>query len=272
MRALRGPALQLLMGIQKASHAEFQKCRAHSSIIRLSIIYMYSLVKWFCCLLYTADHKMNHAGQNKSSKLQEKEGPLIKFKNVNSESSNISLKHAGGFSKAFESDNPQGAHSLLGKRTNEDGASARRGPEFPGTRRNKHSSIKSGDDVPTITMSSELVEENSSFQPMSQASSEGHKPHLIFRIPKNSNTGNQNDQGNMSNADSLRLSGKGDITYTRGQRSKRRRPALGDGDTSQQHEDNTIKEFTDANWILQKLGKDAAGKRVEIHQSSNNTW
>ncbi|XP_042066084.1 uncharacterized protein LOC121809496 isoform X2 [Salvia splendens] len=220
----------------------------------------------------TKDHKMNHAGQIKSSKLQEKEGPLIKLKNVNSESSNISLKHAGGFSKAFESDNPQGAHSLLGNRTTEDGASARRGPEFPGTRRNKHSSIKSGDDVPT--MSSELVEveENSSFPPMSQASSEGHKPHLIFRIPKNSNTGNQNDQGNMSNADSLRLSGKGDITYTRGQRSKRRRPALGDGDTSQQHEDNTIKEFTDANWILQKLGKNAAGKRIEIHQSSNDSW
>ncbi|XP_047951829.1 uncharacterized protein LOC125197162 [Salvia hispanica] len=237
--------------------------KCHESIERASTATTYGDTK---------DHKMNHAGQNKSSKLQEKEGPLIKFKNVNSESSNISLKHAGGFSKAFESDNPQGAHSLLGKRTNEDGASARRGPEFPGTRRNKHSSIKSGDDVPTITMSSELVEENSSFQPMSQASSEGHKPHLIFRIPKNSNTGNQNDQGNMSNADSLRLSGKGDITYTRGQRSKRRRPALGDGDTSQQHEDNTIKEFTDANWILQKLGKDAAGKRVEIHQSSNNTW
>lgn len=213
---------------------------------------------------------MNHAGHMKSSKFQEKEGPLMKFKNVNSEASNTSSKHAGGFSKVFESDNPQGTHSLLGKRGREDGASARRGLDVPVTRRNKYSSIKSEDDVPT--MSRELVEENSSFPPMSQAFSEGHKPHLIFRIPRNSNMGNQNDQSNSSNGNSLRLSGKEDITYTRGQRSKRRRPALGDGDTSEPHEDNTIKEFTDANWILQKLGKDAAGKRVEIHQSSNNTW
>lgn len=192
-------------------------------------------------------HKMNHVDQVKSSKFQEKEAPLIKFKNVNSEVSNISSKHTGG-----------------------DGASARRGPEVPVSRKNKYSSIKSADDVPT--MSSELVDDNSSLPPMSQASSEDHKPHFIFKIPKNSNTGNHNVPSNSTNGNAVCLPGKQDITYSRGQRSKRRRPAVGDGDTSQWHEDNTIKEFTDANWILQKLGKDAAGKRVEIHQSSNNTW
>ncbi|KAH6824535.1 hypothetical protein C2S53_010349 [Perilla frutescens var. hirtella] len=192
-------------------------------------------------------HKMNLADQVKSSKFQQKDGPLIKFKNVNSEVSNISSKHAVG-----------------------DSASARREPEVPVSRRSKYSSIKSADDVPT--MSSELVDDNSSLPPMSQASSEDHKPHLIFKIPMNSNTGNQNVPSNSNNGNAVRLPGKEDITYSRGQRSKRRRPAVGDGDTSQWHEDNTIKEFTDANWILQKLGKDAAGKRVEIHQSSNNTW
>ncbi|KAH0636775.1 hypothetical protein KY285_036487 [Solanum tuberosum] len=30
-------------------------------------------------------------------------------------------------------------------------------------------------------------------------------------------------------------------------------------------------EFLDSNWILQKLGKDAKRKRVEVHHSSNNT-
>ncbi|KAH0639895.1 hypothetical protein KY290_037160 [Solanum tuberosum] len=35
---------------------------------------------------------------------------------------------------------------------------------------------------------------------------------------------------------------------------------------------NTMDEFLEANWILQKLGKDAKGKRVEVHQSSDNTW
>lgn len=191
---------------------------------------------------------MNHGDQVKSSKLQEKQGPLIKFKNVNSELSNIGSK--------------QGAHPLLGKKGTK--------PEVTFSRRNKHSSVKSDDAAPT--MSSELVDDNSSLPPVSHASSEDHKPHLIFRIPKSSNAGNQNVQINSSNGNSLRVPGKQDITYSRGQRSKRKRPALGDGDTSQRHEDNTIKEFTDANWVLQRLGKDAAGKRIEIHQSSNNTW
>lgn len=191
---------------------------------------------------------MNHGDQVKSSKFQEKQGPLIKFKNVNSELSNISSK--------------QGTHSLPGKKGTK--------PEVTFSRRNKYSSVKSDDDAPT--MSSELVDDDSSLPSMSLASSEDHKTHLVFRIPKSSNFGNQNVQSNSSNGSALRLPGKEDITYSRGQRSKRRRPSLGDGDTSQRHEDNTIKEFTDANWILQKLGKDAAGKGIEIHQSSNNTW
>ncbi|KAL2514446.1 hypothetical protein Fot_28417 [Forsythia ovata] len=33
-----------------------------------------------------------------------------------------------------------------------------------------------------------------------------------------------------------------------------------------------MNEIMDANWILQNLGKDSAGKRVEIHQPSNNSW
>nr|GMD36590.1 histone-lysine N-methyltransferase 2C-like isoform X2 [Ipomoea batatas] len=37
-------------------------------------------------------------------------------------------------------------------------------------------------------------------------------------------------------------------------------------------EDNSFDELMDANWILQKLGKDAIGKRVEVHEPSNNTW
>lgn len=266
MRALRGPTPQLIMGIKKASVLNFRYAVLYYYLVNSSL---YMLVKKFPCF-YVAGYKKNHADQVKSSMFQEKEGPSIKFKNVSSGVSNISSKHAGGVSKSFESDYPNSTHSLLGKRGTEDSASARRGPEVPVSRRNKYSSIKSADDVPTT--SSELVDDNSSFPPMSQASSEDHKPHLIFKIPKNSNPGNQNVQSNLDNGNNLRLPGKEDITYTRGQRSKRRRPALGEGDTSQGHEDNTMKEFTDANWILQKLGKDAAGKRVEIHQSSNNTW
>jgi hypothetical protein len=31
-------------------------------------------------------------------------------------------------------------------------------------------------------------------------------------------------------------------------------------------------EMTEANRILKKLGKDAIGKRVEVHQPSDNSW
>ncbi|KAK4414470.1 hypothetical protein Salat_2860000 [Sesamum alatum] len=218
-------------------------------------------------------HKIDHADPVKSSKLREKEGHLIKIKNVSSEVSNFNSELTGGESyDALESVSPQNTHSLLGTRGTGDSASARSGLEVPVNRRNKYSSMKYGEDRPTV--SGDMIDDNSSLPSMSPASSKDRKPYLKFRIPKSSNNGNQNvlSDSNNGNQNPLPLSGKEDITYTRGQRSKRRRPALGDGDASQWHEDNTMKDFTDANWILQKLGKDAAGKRVEIHQSSNNTW
>ncbi|KAL0464438.1 UNVERIFIED_CONTAM: hypothetical protein Slati_0331400 [Sesamum latifolium] len=179
--------------------------------------------------------KIDHADQVKSSKLKGKEGQLINLKSVSSEVSKFNSELTGGESyDAFESVSPQNTHCLLGTRGNGDSASARSGLEVPVNTRNKYSSMKYGGDRPTV--SGDMIDDNSSLPSMSLASSKDHKPFL------------------------------------KGQRSKRRRPALGDGDASQWHDDNTMKEFTDANWILQKLGKDAAGKRVEIHQPSNNTW
>lgn len=66
----------------------------------------------------------------------------------------------------------------------------------------------------------------------------------------------------------------------KGQRSKRRRPSPfmdktlsnDDEDVTQLNQDNLMDEIMDANWILKKLGKDAIGKRVEVHQSSDNSW
>ncbi|PIN14085.1 putative transcription factor HALR/MLL3, involved in embryonic development [Handroanthus impetiginosus] len=217
-------------------------------------------------------HKMDHADKVKTSKLREKEGPTIKFKNVSSEVSNIGSKLTGGESSdVFESVSPHYTHSSLGKRGTEGSASPRSESEVPVGKRNKYSSMKCGEDRPTV--SGDLIDDNSNLTSMSQASSNDRKPYLKFKIPKNSNNGSQNVPSNLNsgNQNPLPLPGK-EITYTRGQRSKRKRPAVGDGDTSQWRDDNPMKEFTDANWILQKLGKDAAGKRVEIHQSSNNTW
>ncbi|XP_072992393.1 uncharacterized protein [Typha latifolia] len=64
----------------------------------------------------------------------------------------------------------------------------------------------------------------------------------------------------------------------KGQRSKRKRPStekMGsseDENFTKHHQENTIDEAMDANWILQKLGRDAIGKRVEVRLSSDSSW
>lgn len=66
----------------------------------------------------------------------------------------------------------------------------------------------------------------------------------------------------------------------KGQRSKRKRPSPyvekvsknGDEDAVQSPQDGPVDEIMEANWILMKLGKDAIGKRVEVHQTSDNSW
>ncbi|XP_074308421.1 uncharacterized protein LOC141643249 isoform X2 [Silene latifolia] len=63
----------------------------------------------------------------------------------------------------------------------------------------------------------------------------------------------------------------------KGQRSKRKRPSPSVEKRTHQDEDATAsqgkrKEMGDDTWILSKLGRDAIGKRVEIHQPSDNSW
>ena len=66
----------------------------------------------------------------------------------------------------------------------------------------------------------------------------------------------------------------------KGQRSKRKRPSPFKEKTtfnesegvSQSRQDSAMDGIMDANWILMKLGTDAIGKRVEVHQTSDNSW
>ncbi|KAL6560581.1 hypothetical protein OROGR_004140 [Orobanche gracilis] len=196
---------------------------------------------------------------------------LIKLKNASSVLPNTSSKLTGGeFSDGYESISPRKTHSVLGKRSTEDIAYARSESEIPISKRNKYSSIK---DAENGSISGNLVDESSSKPSASQSLSRDRKPSLKFKIPKNSNNGNQSVPSSLNSGiqNSLSLPGKEEITYTRGQRSKRRRATVDDEDGgSQWHEDNTtMGDFTDASWILQKLGKDAAGKRYDLN---SRTW
>ncbi|KAL5986640.1 hypothetical protein ACLOJK_014973 [Asimina triloba] len=74
--------------------------------------------------------------------------------------------------------------------------------------------------------------------------------------------------------------GEEEKTSVKGQRSKRKRPSnvtekalmTEDEKDGQMNQEDSIDEVMDANWILKKLGKDAIGKRVEVHEPSDNSW
>ncbi|XVF79639.1 hypothetical protein PTKIN_Ptkin15bG0005200 [Pterospermum kingtungense] len=97
------------------------------------------------------------------------------------------------------------------------------------------------------------------------------KPSLKFKLKK-PNVENQNSHFHPEEEKSS----------IKGQRSKRKRPSAfmekslfnedEDLDVTQAHQDSLIDGMMDASWILKKLGKDAVGKKVEIHQASNNSW
>ncbi|CAI0393841.1 unnamed protein product [Linum tenue] len=63
-------------------------------------------------------------------------------------------------------------------------------------------------------------------------------------------------------------------TAIRGQRSKRKRSSAF-AEKAPLNEDETVvqdSEMLEASWILKKLGKDAIGKRIEVHQPSESSW
>lgn len=93
------------------------------------------------------------------------------------------------------------------------------------------------------------------------------KPLLKFKFKKPS-TENQNSANQEEEKSSIK-----------GQRSKRKRPSpfveklsISGVDGTQAQQEILMDEIMDANWILKKLGKDAIGKRVEVHQQSDNSW
>ncbi|OMP04927.1 Zinc finger, PHD-type [Corchorus capsularis] len=97
------------------------------------------------------------------------------------------------------------------------------------------------------------------------------KPTLKFKLKK-PNLENQNSQ----------VQPEEEKSSIKGQRSKRKRPSPfmekslfnedEDHDVTQSHQDSLMDGMMDASWILKKLGKDAIGKKVEIHQASDNSW
>lgn len=206
-----------------------------------------------------------------------KEGNLIKIRKSNPEVSDVNPKFGGGntadgggnTADGYETVSPVDPHASLGRQSIEESpAVVDSANKFPAIKGQKVYLRKN------VEGRSEAINggnnESNHAPSVSHSMLRDSKPLLKLKF-KNPYHENQSSWAPL---------GEDEKSSVKGQRSKRKRPSpfLGktstreDEDVSQQHGDDTMDEIMDANWILQKLGKDAIGKRVEVHQPSDNSW
>ncbi|XP_062174308.1 uncharacterized protein LOC133879664 [Alnus glutinosa] len=202
-------------------------------------------------------------GQLKLLKVGGKEGNLLKLGKVRPEVSDVNPKFRRGSSAdAHETITQEHTRISLGKRNSEGNMAA--DGSLGEVRGSKEVWGKLSDSRPEM-----YNEANDDYgqTPGSQSLPKDSKPLLKFKFKKPT-LENQNSPHPEEEKSSVK-----------GQRSKRRRPSPLEKssfneveDMAVSHQDNLMDEIMDANWILKKLGKDAIGKRVEVHQSSDNSW
>lgn len=214
-----------------------------------------------------AGDKIDYSGQIKGSKHGGREGNLIKLGKARTETSEVNTKLVrGNKNDGVEAIPPENPRVLLGKRSFEGSTKvagtvteASRGEsvfwrKHPESRLNMYGESNDISNTPSVSHS--LPKDS--------------KPSLKLKF-KNPSFENQSSWG---------LAAEDEKSAVKGQRSKRKRPSplmektspKEDEDGSQFHQDDSMNQIMDANWILKKLGKDAIGKRVEVHQSSDNCW
>ncbi|XP_052171176.1 uncharacterized protein LOC127787255 [Diospyros lotus] len=210
-----------------------------------------------------------YSDELKGTKLKGKKGKSIKIRKINSDNSDMNPKVGeGNVADGYESVSPVKPRVSLGKRSFEDSTVAvGTATEGPGRRGGELSLRNNADARPEVFTdgSGDTGRMPLGSPPLRSDSKPLLK--LKFKNPYHENHSSWTSQG------------EDEKSSVKGQRSKRKRPgslvenaAAGeDQDTSQRCED-TMDEIMDANWILQKLGKDAIGKRVEVHQPSDNSW
>lgn len=211
-----------------------------------------------------AGDRTDSIGQVKLLKVAGKEGNLIKLGKVRSDVSDSNPKF-GRLSSADANENStqEPTRISLGKRNNEGNAAA--AGSLGEVRGSKVLLGKPSESRPET-----YNEGNDDYAqaPGSHSLPKDSKPLLRFKFKKPT-VENQTSPQPEEERSSIK-----------GQRSKRRRPSPfmdktlsnEDEDVTQLNQDNLMDEIMDANWILKKLGKDAIGKRVEVHQSSDNSW
>lgn len=213
--------------------------------------------------LQFAGDRTDSFGQLKLLKVGGKEGNLLKLGKVRSEVSDVNPKLGRGSSAdAHETITQEHTRISLGKRNSEGNMAA--DGSLGEVRGSKEVWGKLSESRPEM-----YNEGNDDYgqTPGSQSVPKDSKPLLKFKFKKPT-LENQNSPHPEEEKSSVK-----------GQRSKRRRPSPLEKtslneveDMAVSHQDNLMDEIMDANWILKKLGKDAIGKRVEVNQSSDNSW
>lgn len=215
--------------------------------------------------MYCAGDTVDHSGQIRGLKFARREGNLIKFGKVRSDALNSNPKlDRGSGADGYEAIPLDDANVLSSKRSIE-GSRVSVGPvgEIPTLRSERVSLGRQLEVRPDPYAESN---DDSGDTPILPKDS---KFSLKLKIKK-PNLENQNSRVPPPDEEKSSI---------RGQRSKRKRPSIfmektsynenEDEDVTQSHQDS---EMMEANWILKKLGKDSIGKRVEVHQASDNSW
>uniref|UniRef100_A0A803P3Q7 Uncharacterized protein n=1 Tax=Cannabis sativa TaxID=3483 RepID=A0A803P3Q7_CANSA len=216
-------------------------------------------------LANSGDERNDSSSQSKGLKLG-REGNFIKLGKIRTGVPSYNPKVGRGSSAdGSETATPEQTHTSLGKRRIEETtASVEPASEVPISKRERVYSGKLSEGRPDTSTENN---DDSSQTPLSNSLPKDSKPLLRFKFKKPS-VESQNSANQEEEKSSLK-----------GQRSKRKRPSpfmekttLNADGATQAHQEDLMDEIMDANWILKKLGKDAIGKRVEVHQPSDNSW
>lgn len=214
-------------------------------------------------------YKMDYPDQVKGPKFRGRGTNLIKIKKVNPDVSDLNPKFGGGkLSDGYGTVSPVKTRGSLGKQSTEWSIPTVGTVSEVPDQREKVSSLKYAEARPDVY--SDVNDDNNHPPSVSHSLPKDPKPllKLKFKNPFN------------ENPSSWAPHGEDEKSSVKGQRSKRKRPsplrektlAKEEDGASEGYEDNSMDGIMEANWILQKLGKDAMGKRVEVHQPSNNSW
>ncbi|WMV10814.1 hypothetical protein MTR67_004199 [Solanum verrucosum] len=195
-----------------------------------------------------------------------KESNLIKIKKVSSEATHFPAKVGGKFADGSGPYPPLKTSGILGKRSNDSSVITKAGSEVPATRDNKLASVKHV--KAWLASCDDLNEEKNGSPSLSNLPRMDPRP---LQRPKFKNPYHESQNA-------LASPGEEEKSMDKGHKSKRMRsPAFeekastrSDDNSSQRYED--IDDFLADKWILQKLGQNAKGKRVEFHHLFDNTW